>query len=67
MWLHLLFNTIFPFIILVAMNLSIYRKLVSVSHIHKAKFFGSIKFFSQSRYHIEESGDRKRKDSGEES
>ena len=31
MWLHLLFNTIIPFTILVAMNMSIYKKLVSVS------------------------------------
>ena len=66
MWLHLLFNTIFPFIILVAMNMSIYRKLVSVSHNAKYRYMNR-KFFSQSRYHIEESGDRKRKDSGEES
>ena len=31
MWLHLLFNTIIPFIILLSMNTAIYRKLVSVS------------------------------------
>ena len=30
MWLHLLLNTIFPFIILLTMNSTIYRKLVSV-------------------------------------
>ena len=30
MWLHLLFNTILPFIVLVTMNTAIYRKLVSV-------------------------------------
>ena len=31
MWLHLLFNTIIPFTILFAMNMSIYKKLVLVS------------------------------------
>ena len=31
LWLHLLFNTIIPFIILLSMNTAIYRKLVSVS------------------------------------
>ena len=30
MWLHLLFNTIIPFVVLVVMNTAIYRKLVSV-------------------------------------
>ena len=31
MWLHLLFNSIIPFIILLSMNTAIYWKLVTVS------------------------------------
>ena len=65
MWLHLLFNTIIPFSILVITNLSIYRKLVSVSS-NKCTTNFKIPASVYSRYRTEESGGRKKIDFGEE-